>query len=115
MNFVAIEFDNHVNNTHVKGYLRIPSNFDPVWHLGFRKYLRDKYKSLNIKIYPLNIHQNESDTIGKDIVGFKNMEDDFILALRNTCYYPNNERNNHVLRQWAMLDPMTESFTVKER
>ena len=41
MNFVAIEFYNGLNNTHVLGYLKIPEDFDSLWGMGFRNYIID--------------------------------------------------------------------------
>ena len=114
MNFVAIEYDNKVNNSHAKGFIRIPNDFHPEWSIGYRAYLCDKYKAENIRIYPLNVQLN-SDSMGYNISGFENMEDSFILALRSTEYYPNTNTNAYIRRQWAMLDPTTQSFTVKER
>lgn len=115
MKFVAIEFDNGLNNTHTMGYLRIPEQFNPVWHLGFRDYLREKYKvSGGIKIYNLNLRTN-SDTIGLTVPGYTNMEDDFNLALRSNNYYPPDEDTDNIRRQWAKLDPISPDFCVKER
>lgn len=115
MKFVGVEFDNGVNNTHKRGYLRIPEQFDPAWHLGFRDYLREKYKVKGgIKVYNINVHLT-SDTMGHDLPGYDNMEDDFNLALRSNTYYPPDEENDHIRRQWSMLDPMSPDFHPKER
>ena len=117
MSYVAIEFDNKVNNTHVKGYLRIPDNFNGSWSLGFRNYLRDKYKITgDLKIYPLHVkinHGEKSPSVSP--IGYTNMEDDFNLALRSNTYYPRSPESDATRREWSMLDPLSQDFTVKER
>ena len=112
MRFVAIEFESKSNNTHVHGYLRIPDNFIH-WTIGFSEYLRDKYKAKNISIYPLNV-SIDSYIVSCDKTA-KNMEDDFILALRSNIYYPESINSSILRYQWASMDPSTSSFTVKER
>lgn len=115
MNFVAIEFDNGVNGAHVKGYLRIPNDFNPLWHLGFRKYLSEKYQpTSSILIYPLRIHQ-DPNSMGKPIPGYKNMEDDFNMALRSNIYYPIGDETSNIRREWAMMDPRSCDFVKKNR
>ena len=114
MNLVAIEFDNTINNTHKKGFLRIPYDFNSTWNIWFLNYLKDKYGAEEISIYPLNI-QSSFENHSAAILNYDNMEDDFILALRSNIYYPDNDDNNYIRRQWASLDLTTSSFTVKER
>lgn len=114
MKFYGIEFDNGVNNTHVKGYLRAPEQFNPSWHLGFRTYLVDKYKATNLTIYNINTRLTP-DTMGHDLTGYHNMEDDFNLALRSNFYYPIDDVTDNIRRQWARLDPASPDFRMKER
>lgn len=115
MSFVAVEFDNGVNNTHVVGYLRIPENFHSSWSLGFRCYIADMYNVKGpIEIYPLNVRLT-NDTMGSDIAGYTNMEDDFNMALRSNHYYPECADTDFIRRQWSMLDPMSPDYHVKER
>lgn len=114
MRFVAIEFKNKKNGTDTKGYLRIPENFNTNWSMGFRQYLIDTYGAECLNIYPLNVHL-DSDTMGRAIVGYSNMEDDFNMALRSNIYYPPSPNNDNIRRAWSMLDPMQEYFVKKER
>lgn len=116
MTFVAVEFDNKVNNTHVQGFLRIPTGFNPKWHLGFRQYLIDTYKIIDpIQIYPLNVRLT-TDEMGKRCRGsYKNMEDDFNLALRSLKYYPMSKENDSIRRQWSKLDPSSPDYRIKDR
>lgn len=73
MNFVAIEFDNGINNTHVLGYLKVPDNFHYLWAMGFRDYIRDTYKASNVHIYPLRARRGNEETDGDpNIVGCTN-------------------------------------------
>lgn len=115
MNFVAIEFDNGMNNTHVLGYLKIPDNFHSLWAMGFRNYIVDKYfvKGL-VKIYPLRV-RNTSEKMGRDIPGYTNMEDDFKAALSSTYYYPECASTNTIRRQYSMLDPKSLDYTSKDQ
>lgn len=116
MKFVAIEFRNGVNNTNMLGYLKIPDSFDPMWSVGFRCYLMDKYMIPNgvIRIYPLKF-RNTPEAMGRDIAGYTNLEDDFNLALRSTYYYPNDPDSDRIRRQYSVLDPMCPDYRVKER
>ena len=110
MNFVAVEFDNRMNNTHVLGYLRTPNNFHPLWSIGFRQYLSDKYKVKDgVRIYPLRVKQN-SDNMGKDLPGYTDMEEDFISALKSNYYYPICATNDSIRRQWSMFDPAKPDY-----
>ena len=116
MRFVAIEFDNSLNNTHVRGYLKIPENFNGSWSLGFRDYLIDKYKVKgDIKIYPLHFHVNHGDNGSVAPAGYANMEDDFNLALRSNTWYPRSPQSDATRREWSMVDSVSQDFTVKER
>lgn len=116
MNFVAIEFDNGVNNTHALGYLKVPDNFHYLWAMGFRDYIRETYKATDVRIYPLRVRHGNEETDGDpNLVGYTNMEDDFIKALRSNYYYPVCASTNSIRRQWSMLDPMTPDYTPKER
>lgn len=110
MAFVAIEYGQGDNRT--LGYLRIPSNFNPKWHLGFRKYLSQKYKATEIKIYPIPVHQN-TDTITIAPVGYKDMEDDFNLALQSFEYYPPTQVNSDIRRSWMKSTPRSAYFKEK--
>lgn len=114
MQFVAIEYDNNVNNTHMKGYLKIPDNFNNTWSIGFRNYLIDKYKATALKIYPLNFKVNHGDN-GSVVPNYTNLEDDFNFALRSNTYYPISPDSDATRRAWSMLDPISPDFTPKER
>lgn len=115
MDFVAIEFDNGLNNTHVLGYLKIPDNFHSLWAMGFRNYIIDKYlvKGL-VKIYPLKVSYTTGMN-GLDIPGYTNMEDDFKAALSSTYYYPECDSTNTVRRQYSTLDPKSPDYTSKDQ
>ena len=112
MKFIAIEFYNGVSNIDFKGFLRIPDNFSGTWPIGFIEYIRDNYKAENISIYPLNIHLT-SDTMGKDITGYINMEDDFTKALKNLKYYRPCAFNANLRRQWSSMSPSNQDFIPK--
>lgn len=115
MNYVAVEFDNGLNNTHVLGYLRTPDDFHPLWSIGFRQYIIDTYKvnKGTVKIYPLRVRLT-SETMGKDIVGYKNMEDDFNMALSSDFYYPISPTTNSIRRQWSKLSPKSPDYCAKD-
>ena len=115
MRFVAIEYDIPNTSNHVKGYLRIPDNVPANWHMGYYNYLREE-KSIvsDIKIYPLNVHL-DSNTMGKVITGYTNLEDEFNLALRSNKYYPISEEYDAVRRSFSKLDPMSPDYMVKGR
>ena len=115
MNYVAIEFDNGVNNTHVLGYLRTPDDFHPLWSIGFRQYLIDTYKVKGtVRIYPLRVRPTP-ENMGKDLPGYKNMEDDFNQALGSDFYYPISPATNSIRRQWSKLDPKSPDYLAKNR
>lgn len=114
MSYVAIEFDNGVNNTHVLGYLRIPNQFHPLWSTGFRSYLVDKYKVPGkVLIYPLRVRENP-DSIDLDHSGYTDMRDDFSSALRNIAYYPACSITNAIRRQWSGLDPESPDYQNRQ-
>lgn len=117
MRAVAIEYDVPGTNAHKKGYLRIPEDFPGDWSIGFRKYIRDKYNmkpSDDIDIYPY-MKRTTSEDMGWTPFGYINMEDDFILALRSTEYYPDNEKNNALRRSWVKMEPSNQMFIPKDR
>ena len=115
MNFVAIEFYNGLNNTHVLGYLRIPEDFNSLWDMGFRNYIIDKYfvKGL-VKIYPLKVSYTTGMN-GLDIPGYTNMEEDFKAALSSTYYYPECTSTNAIRVQYSKLDPRSPDYTSKDQ
>lgn len=115
MSFVAVEFGEKANASYILGYLRIPEDFPPTWHLGFRRYLKDKYKiSGQLKIYPLPVHQNQN-TLTINPVGYKNMEDDFNLAIQSTKYYPICDETDAIRRSYSKLDLMSADYKEKRR
>ena len=117
MRAVAIEYDVPGTNAHKLGYLRIPDNFTGDWSIGFRQYIRDKYNIKpydDIKIYPY-VKPTTEDKMGWTPKGYTNMEDDFILALRNKEYYPDNEKGNAIRRAWVMMEPSNQMFIPKDR
>ena len=115
MNFVAIEFDNGLNNTHMLGYLKIPEDFNSLWAMGFRNYIIDKYfvKGL-VKIYPLKVSYTTGMN-GLDIPGYTNMEEDFKAALSSTYYYPECASTNSIRVQYSKLDPRSPDYTSKDQ
>ena len=114
MKYVGIEFYNGVNNTFVKGCLKVPDEFSTYWQIGFRKYLVDEYKVKgDINIYPLNVTTLTPEKMGNDISGYKDMRSDFVKAIQSLKYFPNNSNNDHVRRQWASLDQTSPGYIYK--
>lgn len=114
MSYVAVEYDNGVNNTHVLGSLRVPDQFHPLWSFGFRSYLTDKYKVTGeVKIYPLRVRETP-DNMGNGPLGYTDMRDDFSLALRSNNYYPECATTNSIRRQWSTLDPKSPDYMIVE-
>ena len=115
MNFVAIEFDNGLNNTHMLGYLRIPEDFNYFWAMGFIDYVTDKYHAIGpIKVYPLKVSYT-TGMDGLDIPGYTDMEEDFKEALSSTHYYPECDSTNAIRVQYSKLDPRSPDYTSKDQ
>lgn len=103
MIYMAIEYDEPSTNKHVKGYIRFQDNFPGSWFTGFDKYLREElHVTSRLDIYTLNI-QTTSDSIGKDPVGYTNLDAYFNEAIRSEKYFPSSEINDNMRRKWAEL------------
>ena len=117
MRYVAFEYTTEqLPDNPVKGYLRIPDTFPALWSSGFINYLKDTY-NVNprlINIYPLQVN-NDSKILGDSPKGYKNLEDEFIKALRSIKYYPPCERYNAIRRSWSLNDPDNMLYAPKER
>lgn len=114
MSYVAVEFDNGTNHTHVNGYLRIPDQFHPLWSFGFRTYLVEKYKVTGeVKIYPLRVRETP-DNMGNGPINYTDMRDDFSLALGSNVHYPICAITNSIRRQWSTLDPKSPDYMIVE-
>lgn len=114
MRYVGIEFTIRNVSNEYKGWLKIPNDFPPNWHIGFVKYLKDNKNVTKIDIYPYKIDTNPED-MGDGPRGWINMEDDFNLALRSNKYYPPTKENQHIRRLWSTFDPVNLTYAPKGR
>lgn len=117
MRAVAIEYDVPGTNGHKKGYLRIPDNFPASWCIGFMEYIRDKNNmkpSDEIHIYPYTTPTTE-DRMGWTPQGYTSMKDDFILALRNKKYYPQNSECDVLRRMYTQMASRYYTFSLTEK
>lgn len=114
MRYVAIEYYVNGVSEPYKGYLKIPTDFPDGWAMGFIQYLKDEKNARNVRVYPYKVVPTPR-TLGDGVENFKNMEDDFILALRSNKYFPPNPKNQRIRRMWAMSDPKYATFAPKER
>jgi len=102
---IAIEFHSGVDNTDKKGFIRLPNSMENInWSLGFRRYVKEKYKVEGVvKIYPHKTRITPDD-MGNPPEGFIMMEDDFNEAVNSLEYYPESESNNAIRRSWGTRD-----------
>lgn len=115
MRYVAIEYHAPKTNENYKGFLSIPEEFPATWSLGFRDYIRDKNDMTScdeINIYPINL-PTDHYSMGITPKGYKNMYDDFVLALRSVKYYPPCQRNDAIRRMWSKHSLQTQTFAPR--
>lgn len=115
MRYVAIEYHAPKTNQNYKGFLSIPEEFPGNWSNGFVDYIRDKNNMTScddVDIYPLNLPTNHY-SMGITPNGYKNMYDDFVLALRSNKYYPSNKQNDAIRRMWSKHTPQTQTFAPR--